>query len=334
MLYPDFEELLQLGYRASNVNLMSRRKVQSIASGDHRSPFRGKGLEFEEVREYVAGDDVRNIDWRVTARTGSPHLKLFTEERERSIIICTDVNLSMRFGTRGTFKSVQAARAAALLGWAASREHNRIGGSFYGNVPGGMMFVDPSRSRRSLWQILKQLCDREEYHKEPVALEEHLKYLTKAVPSGALVFIISDFLTPSKDLKKALSHLHRRADVVLVSVNDPADKLLPAIGAVEFCGDTGQRLIVNTSDKKGHIAYEREWTRGRMALESIAASLGLGFVQITTNGDVYKELIGGLKRVGRTAIHSRKGGSVHGAAAAASHDPARHGRDAAASLPA
>lgn len=324
MLYPEFEELLQLGYRASNVNLMSRRKVQSITSGDHSSPFRGKGLEFEEVREYVAGDDVRNIDWRVTARTGSPHLKLFTEERERSMIICTDVNLSMRFGTRGTFKSVQAARAAALLGWAASREHNRIGGSFYGNVPGGMMFVDPSRSRRALWRILKQLCDHEDYHKEPVPLEDHLKYLTKAVPSGALVFIISDFLTPSKDLKKALSHLQRCADVVLVSVNDPADKLLPAIGAVEFSGDTGQRLIVNTSDKKGHISYERVWTQNRMELESIVAALGLSFIQITTNGDVYKELIGGLKRASRT----RKGGSAYGSAGASNKST-----DAAASLP-
>lgn len=318
MLYPEFEELLQLGYRAANANLMSRRKVQSIASGDHRSPFRGKGLEFEEVREYVAGDDVRNIDWRVTARTGSPHLKLFTEERERSIIICTDVNLSMRFGTRGTFKSVQAARAAALLGWAASREHNRIGGSFYGNVPGGMMFVDPSRSRRSLWRILKQLCDRKDYHKEPVPLEEHLKYLTQAVPSGALVFILSDFLTPSKDLKKALSHLHRRADVVLIAVNDPADKYLPAIGAVEFCNEAGQRLVVNTSDKKGHIAYERAWTQNRMELDSIVASLELSFIQLYTNGDVYKDLIGGLKRIGRT----RKGGSAYGSATAAASLPA------------
>jgi len=325
MLYPEFEELLQLGYRASNVNLMSRRKVQSIASGDHRSPFRGKGLEFEEVREYVAGDDVRNIDWRVTARTGSPHLKLFTEERERSIIICTDVNLSMRFGTRGTFKSVQAARAAALLGWAASREHNRIGGSFYGNVPGGMMFVDPSRSRQALWRILKQLCDRKDYHKEPVPLEDHLKYLTKAVPLGALVFIISDFLTAPKDLKKALTHLHRRADVVLVSVNDPADKLLPAIGPVEFSGDTGQRLTVDTSDTKGHVSYERAWTQNRMELDAIIASLGLGFIQLYTNSDVYKELIGGLKRVGQTHVKTRKGGQAHGAIGAAS---------TAASLPA
>ena len=187
MLYPEFEKLLKLGYRASNLNLMSQRRVRSIVSGDHRSPFRGKGLDFEEVRHYAQGDDVRNIDWRVTARTGRPHIKLFTEERERSVLICTDVNHTMRFGTRGTFKSIQAAQAAALLGWAASRENNRVGGSFFGNVPDGMMFLDPVRTRRSLWRILKQLCDRGDYHSDPVQLEDHLRYLNKAVPVGRTI---------------------------------------------------------------------------------------------------------------------------------------------------
>lgn len=306
MIYPDFDELLQLGYRASRIGLTSRRKVQMIASGDHRSPFRGKGLEFEEVREYVPGDDVRNIDWRVTARTGTPHLKLFTEERKRSIIICTDVNLTMRFGTRCTFKSVQSARAAALLGWMGSRENNRIGGSFFGNVPNGMMFVDPARSRQALWHILKQLCDQEDYHKEPVLLEDHLYYLNKALPSGALVFIISDFLVLSKDLKKALSNLRRHTDVILVAVNDIADKFMPTIGPATFNNYAGETLIVNTKDKKGNLSYESYWKDNREKLQNIVFSLGLDYVPLQTNGDVYKDLISGLKR------GKRKGKSVHG----------------------
>lgn len=307
MLYPEFDELLQLGYRASKVNLMSRRNVHAIASGDHRSLFRGRGLEFEEVRAYVPGDDVRNIDWRVTARTGNPHLKLFTEERERSIIICTDVNYTMRFGTRGTFKSVQAARATALLGWAASREHNRIGGSFFGNVPSGKMFVDPSRSRRALWRILKQLCDQKDYHDTPVMLEDHLRYLSKAVPSDALVFIISGFLTINAGLKKALSNLHRRADIVLIAVNDPADKFLPPVGHAMFKGTGGEALLVDTNDKKGRLSYEQHWTQNREELENIVFSLGLGYVPLQTSDDLYKSLIGGLKQM------NKKGGRGHGA---------------------
>ncbi len=309
MLYPDFDELLQLGYRASKVNLMSRRKVHAIASGDHRSPFRGRGLEFEEVRAYVPGDDVRNIDWRVTARTGSPHLKLFTEERERSIIICTDVNNTMRFGTRATFKSVQAARAASLLGWAASREHNRVGGSFFGNVPDGKIFIDPSRSRRALWQILKQLCDKQNYHDAPVMLEDHLRYLSKAVPSDALVFIISDFLNINAGLKKALSHLHRRADIVLIAVNDPADKFLPPVGHAMFKGTSGEALLIDTNDKKGRLSYEQHWTKNRELLGNIIFSLGLGFVSVQTGDDLYKTLIGSLKQM------NKKGGRGHGARA-------------------
>lgn len=299
MLYPDFEELLQMGYKASNLDLTSRRKVKSIVSGDHRSPFRGKGLEFEEVREYVPGDDVRNIDWRVTARTGRAHLKLFSEERERSVIICTDVNAAMRFGTRGTFKSIQAARAAALIGWAASHDNNRVGASFFGNVQGGMIFVDPSRSRRSLWRMLKILSDRKDYNLKPALLEDHLRHLNKAVPSGALVFIISDFVTLTQELKKRLSELHRHADVLLISVNDPADWRLPQTGPVIF-DNGGVRLAVDTSDKDGNQVYEALWRENRQRLDNIVNSLKLGHIALTTPGDVYADLVNGLKRAGKT----------------------------------
>ncbi len=298
MLYPEFETLLKLGYRASNLNLMSQRRVRSIVSGDHRSPFRGKGLDFEEVRDYAQGDDVRNIDWRVTARTGRPHIKLFTEERERSVLICTDVNHTMRFGTRGTFKSIRAAEAAALLGWAASRENNRVGGSFFGNVPDGMMFLDPVRTRRSLWRILKQLCDRGDYHSDPVQLEDHLRYLNKAVPSGGLFFIISDFISITANLKKRISDLHRKADVVLVAVNDPADKYLPPVGPLIFKDRNNETVTIDTSDKKGGRAYERLWAENRKLLENTVNSLGLGYLSLTTEGDAYFDLANGLKRLG------------------------------------
>jgi uncharacterized protein (DUF58 family) len=155
MLYPDFRELMELGVRTPGMDLAARRKAVSVMTGDYKSPFRGRGLEFEEVRAYAPGDDVRNIDWRVTARTGRPHLKLYSEDRERSVLVCIDRNDSMRFGTRVTFKSIQAARAAALIGWAAVRDNDRIGSSLFGNVPEGQRFFGPRRSRRSLWRMLK-----------------------------------------------------------------------------------------------------------------------------------------------------------------------------------
>lgn len=300
MLYPDFEDLLQLGYRASKLSLASRRRVTAAAAGGHESPFRGRGLEFQEVREYVPGDDVRNIDWRVTARTGRPHLKLFAEERERAVVICVDRNDSMRFGTRGTFKSIQAARAAALLGWAANRGGNRTGGALFGNVPGGMMFFTPVRSRRSLWQMMTRLCDQADAHDREVPLEEHLRLLCRAASGHPLVFIISDFAAPGDSLKRRLGDLHRRADVVLVSVNDPADRALPPVGPLLFTGRGGRRLAVDTADPQGAAAYTKQWEENRAKLRGIVGTLGLGFIALTTDGDLYRDLSRGLRKLEKT----------------------------------
>lgn len=303
MIYPDFDELLRLGYYAEKLDMVSARPVLSIVSGDHRSPFRGRGLEFEEVREYVHGDDVRNIDWRVTARTGRPHLKLFSEERERSVFICTDVNLSMRFGTRGTFKSIQAARATALLGWSANKGNNRIGGSFFGNVPNGMQFYDATRSRKALWRMLKQLCSQEIYQQEPVTLEHHLRYLANAVPAGSLVFIISDFLHVTEGLKKRLADLHRHSDIVLVSINDPADEIIPSVGTALFQSGDDKRLRVDTNNKLGQKSYRQYWQDNRKMLAQMTRSLGIPSIALRTDGDVGADLVRAIK------LMKRKGGN-------------------------
>lgn len=296
MLYPDFRELMELGARSPGIDLVSRRKAVSVMTGDYKSPFRGRGLEFEEVRAYVPGDDVRNIDWRVTARTGRPHLKLYSEDRERSVLVCIDRNDSMRFGTRVTFKSIQAARAAALIGWAAVHENDRIGSSMFGNVPEGQRFFGPRRSRRSLWRMMKLLSDKKDYYKQPVALEDHLRLLGKAVPSGSLVFIISDFLNLGNDLGKRLADLHARTDVILVAVNDPADGKLTKAGTIVF--SKGQeRIAIDTDDREGLRAYERAWNRNRQILDDMVKSLRLGFVQLSTDRDARTDLVLGLKRI-------------------------------------
>lgn len=301
MLYPDFKELMEIGYRASAINLTARRKTLSIISGDQKSPFRGRGLEFEEVRAYVPGDDVRNIDWRVTARTGIPYLKLFSEDRERSVLICIDKNDSMSFGTRQTFKSIQAARAAALIGWASVYENNPTGASFFGNVAEGMRFFGPRRSRRSLWRMIRTLCDTTSYYQQSIRLEDHLQYLTHATPSGALVFIISDFIAIGSNLRRSLTQLHNRADIILVAVNDPADIHLPNVGTVSFTNTQKERLVVNTSSENGSQAYHQTWLENRKLLREIATNLNLGLIQLYTNSDVWTDLTHGLRTI-------RKGG--------------------------
>ncbi len=299
MLYPDFRELMELGVRTPGIDLAARRKAVSVLTGDYKSPFRGRGLEFEEVRAYVPGDDVRNIDWRVTARTGRPHLKLYSEDRERSVLVCIDRNDSMRFGTRVTFKSIQAARAAALIGWAAVHNNDRIGSSIFGNVPEGQRFFGPRRSRRSLWRMMKLLCDHKDHFKQPMALDDHLQLLGKAAPSGSLVFIISDFLNLGHDLKKRLADLHARTDVVLIAVNDPADGKLNKAGTIIF--SKGQeKIAIDTDDREGLRAYERAWNRNRQILDDMVKSLRLGFVQLSTDRDARSDLALGLRRIRKT----------------------------------
>ena len=299
MLYPDLNELLQLRNKASGLSLAANRRVASSVSGDYSSPFRGQGLEFAEVREYVAGDDVRNIDWRVTARTGTPNLKIFNEERERTVIICVDANEHMRFGTRGTFKSIQAARAAALLGWRANSINNRVGTCLFGNVKDGTQFFQPKRSRASLWQMLKALSDKNPYTSKAIEPEEMLLHLNKASPTGALIFIISDFLHISESLEKQLGNLRKRCDIVLVKISDPADEKIAPIGTILFSSDNDNKNYINTDSKAGREKYEQMAQENKDKLKSMAVRLRLSVIHLATERDVYGDLLYGLKYIAK-----------------------------------
>jgi len=298
LLYPDFNELIQLGQKASRLHIISGRQSTAASSGDYASPFRGQGLEFHEVREYRFGDDIRSIDWRVTARTDKPYVKVFTEERERTVILCVDANAAMRFGTRGTFKSVQAARAAALLGWHANGSNDRVGCIVFGDVPEGIQFFAPARSRRALWQTLKLLSSTTTgAHGLPVEQEVALKYLERVAPTRALLIVISDFQNATETMEMRLGNLRRTCDVVLITINDPADREIPAMETVIFENHTGAKLALDTDNRFGREAYMRQWQENRRRLEGIAARRNIGIIDLDTNGDVYTDLLLGLRRL-------------------------------------
>ncbi len=309
MIFPDFDELIRLGASAPRLRLAAGKKTADAAAGGHASPFRGQGLSFHEVREYRTGDDIRRIDWRVTARTRKPHLKIFTEERERTVLLAIDANAAMRFGTRGTFKSVQAARAAALLGHRALGEGDKLGCVVFGDVKDGLRFFTPERSGRALWQALKLLSGgKTGLRDKPVAVEEVLQYLDRAAPTGALLFIISDFYPLSEDFEKYLGNLRRNhqsggRDVVLVGVSDPADAALPPVETVIFSDAGGEKSRVNTDSLAGRAAYARQWEENRARLETAAGRQRAGIVDLHTDGRVYNDLLRGLRRLnfGRTA---------------------------------
>jgi uncharacterized protein (DUF58 family) len=296
MLYPDFNDLVS--YKDLKLSpIRQSHRARSLILGGHRSPFRGQGLEFDSVREYVPGDDIRNIDWRVTARTGLPHLKIFQEEKQRHIILCVDMNSAMRFGTRKTFKSIQAARIAALLGWQGMAHQDKVSACLYGDVPEKVEFFTPKHSRSSFSLFLKRLseppikqCD--------VFFKEVCQRLVQAAHTGSLIYFISDFMQINKDREEEalLSNLRKRCDVVFISVNDPADKAIFPIGILGFQGFAHEKLQVNTDSPAGREAYALQWQENRKKLYELTSRFKMPLIELTTESDIKKDLPRMLKK--------------------------------------
>jgi uncharacterized protein (DUF58 family) len=300
MLYPDFNDLVSLKDRKSKLRHASNRSVKSTVPGNHHSPFRGQGLEFDSVREYVPGDDIRNIDWRVTARTGSPHLKLFREERERHLIICVDMNSNMRFGTRKTFKSVQAAHSAALLGWQGLDQHHCVSACLFGDVPGGIQYFPPKRTSKSFSLMLKLLSTpTQEQH--DISIHDALLHISQASPTGSLIYLISDFIELDKNFypEASISRLNKKCDVVFIAVNDLADASIVPIGTLGFCTHTGEKTYVNTDSKAGRDAYVQQWKTNRQRLYGLTSKFKIPLIELTTESDIPRDLLLGLKSIAK-----------------------------------
>ena len=299
---PLLDDLLELRHQARTLGLASHHLVNSSFSGLYASVFRGQGLNFEEVREYREGDDIRNMDWKVTARTGDPYLKVFREERERSVMLCVDKSPHMDFGTRENFKSIQAARAAALLGWAANGLNDRVGGLLFGDNSLEKRHFRPTKDRRALWRLLKAIttpAEPEDAAATSESLVDALSQAGRGVGTGGLIFVIADFNRTLDGLEKPLSLLVQHQSVVLMPVDDPADKELPDMGLTLFRGTDGELLSVDTGNDAARRDYHEAWLRRRRALTRLANQLGIAVIPIATNEDVHITLMRGLERRAR-----------------------------------
>lgn len=221
------EELIRLRHRARNLNLTGKVPVTSVIAGVHTSRFRGRGVDFLESRNYEIGDDFRDLDWKVTARTGKPHTKVFQEERERPVITLVDFNPSMYFGTRVRLKTVQAARLAAVVGWAAVRRGDRIGGLIYRGDTHHE--VRPAGGRRGVLRFIRLLSQWSESYApsdftEPDSgLDQALKRLRRVARPGSLVFLISDFFAAGPECERHLAYLRKHNDVIACHVCDAVE---------------------------------------------------------------------------------------------------------------
>ncbi|MGU3492775.1 DUF58 domain-containing protein [Xanthobacteraceae bacterium A53D] len=267
----------------------SSGRVKTRQNGGYRSPFKGRGMEFDEVRAYQPGDDIRTIDWRVTARTGRTHTKLFQEERERPVLILVDARSFMRFGTRDTFKSVLAAKAAAVLAWTSMDGGDRVGGVVLS--PTGAHAYSPQRSRSRVLGFVKAIADatQDAFGTEPPPgseprLSEALARLRQVSRPGTLVFIVSDFHDFDAAAARELNRLSLQAHVTNVLVYDPLEAATPARGAYPV-SDGAAVAMLDADSEKVRATYARRFAARRQAVEAACRHRGMGFVAIRTGED-------------------------------------------------
>lgn len=294
---PTLDELIRLSQPAAGLKL-ARPTLRALQSGQYLSRFKGRGMEFDETRPYAQGDDVRNLDWRVTARTGRPHTKLFREERERPVFLAVDYRAPMFFGTRGMFKSALAARLAALIAWSARRHGDRIGGQIFAEA--GSAEFKPEHGHKSVLRLLKALVDRAVPPAGPTrsaaALEEALIRLPRHARPGSLAFVFSDFRHLSAAGEAALGRLARHCDGVLVLIFDPLEQSLP-LGRHRY--GIGERDLVIDADMSTVAEYESRFRERYRAVRQLASRHGLRFVSCTTTDDP----LAVLQRTSHLALH-------------------------------
>jgi len=265
-------------------------KVRTHQFGGHRSSFRGRGMEFDEVRAYQPGDDIRTIDWRVTARTGKAHTKLFQEERERPVLLLMDARMSMRFGTRDCFKSVLAARAAAVLTWVAIAGGDRVGGVVL--TPFVLDAFRPERSRRRILHFVKAVAEataqgfgHEEERAEPEpTLVEALAYLRSAARPGTLVFLVSDFADFDAAAARELNRLGHSSQVTAVFTYDALEARLPPRGSYRV-SDGGAVARLDTGRRNLADDYAARFAARRSRIESFCRQHAMAFVPLHTGQD-------------------------------------------------
>ena len=291
--------LIQLHHAAKKLPLKTGN-VRATQAGQYYSPFRGRGMEFDEVRLYQPGDDVRTLDWKVTARTGKAHTKMFREERERAVITWVDFRQPMFFATRGMFKSVMAAKTAALLAWSAYHQRDRVGGLLFSEHQHYELRPKSGKSAvLHLIQLLSELSslgvrghgDREllpgqqSFHGENATCYQALVRLRRVAKPGSLILLISDFRDFDQQAESVLTQISQHNDVMLLFVHDPLEAALPEAGVYRV-GDGQQIIPIDTSSRKLREQYANAFHQREQQVKSMCMRHRMNFVSLSTQDDI------------------------------------------------
>ncbi|MCG6943381.1 MAG: DUF58 domain-containing protein [Thiohalocapsa sp.] len=312
----DADDLIGLRARAERIRLQRAGTARSALAGAHRSRYRGRGMDYRESRHYVHGDDIRNMDWRITARAGDAHVKVFDEERERPVVVLVDFGPSMFFASRGVFKSVQAARLAALIGWSAVGRGDRIGALLFN---GGHTELSPRGGRRGQMRLIRALVDAgdprrllhavgSERPHAPGGLSDALVRLRRVSRPGSLVFVLSDFYRLDADSERHLAGLARHSDLLAVQILDALELAPPPPGRYAI-SDGHRRGLFDAVDRRERARYQSHFTAHQAAVEALTEGHGVPLVRCMTDADpaaILTELSRAQRRMRATAATGQR----------------------------
>ena len=288
-------ELLQ---KVRRIEIKTRGLSRNIFAGEYHSAFKGRGMTFAEVREYQYGDDVRSIDWNVTARFQHPYVKVFEEERELTVMLLIDVSASHDFGSGNLYKRDVMTELAATLAFSAIQNNDKIGVIFFSDKI--EKFIPPQKGRKHILYIIRELIDfKPESNKTDIALA--LRYFTNIIKKRCTAFLISDLLD-SKSFEDELVIANRKHDLIALRVYDKRETELPPVGLMKVKdAETGDRLWIDTDDRRWRMLYKNLWDENRLKLQHLLMKAGVDKVSIDVSEDDYiKALIGLFKQRGKS----------------------------------
>lgn len=289
-------ETSELIKRVRKIEIKTRGLSRNIFAGEYHSAFKGRGMAFSEVREYQFGDDIRNIDWNVTARYNKPFVKIYEEERELTVMLLIDISGSRDFGSTDKLKKNLITEIAAILAFSAIQNNDKIGVVFFSEKI--EKFIPPKKGRSHILRIISELIDFEPTQRG-TDISGAIRYMTNAIKKRCTAFVISDFIQNEENLENALSIANNRHDVVALRIYDERETDLPDIGMVKLKdAETGDYSWIDSSDRRARQIYRSWWNELSGRLDNTFRKSGVDYVSISTNHDYVKALISLFKKRG------------------------------------
>ena len=286
-------ETTELLKKVRKIEIKTKGLTNQIFAGQYHSAFKGRGMAFSEVREYQYGDDIRNIDWNVTARFNNPFVKIYDEERELTVILMVDVSHSNRFGTIKQFKNEMISEIAALLSFSAIKNNDKVGIIFFSDII--EKFIPPKKGSTHILRIIRELIDFQPKNKA-TDLSEALRFLTNAIKKRSTAFLLSDFIDDN-NFEDALVIANKKHDVVAIKINDNREREIPDIGFARVRdAETGQIIWVDTSNVLVRKQYFDHYIRSELKNKDSFSKAGVDIVSIKTDQDYIKPLINFFKK--------------------------------------